>query len=87
MNCKAGDLAYITKGANAGCVVEVVELDGVLSEMEGEPFWMVMSRSPVVCTDFWGRDVWATDFSVRDSWLRPIGGVPVTDDISDEVIA
>ncbi|VVE84973.1 hypothetical protein [Pandoraea sputorum] len=88
LRCKPGDLAYITHSdfpSNIGRVVSVIECVGVLY---GQVNWEVRGRG--------GFDVWddehqcdsrSDSMCVPDEDLRPIGGVPVHDDIRDEVPA
>jgi hypothetical protein len=89
MNCKPGDLAYVVRGwaEDLGLIVEVIR-SCPPSEWEdaAEPEWECKSRSPVRAARG-GRLVLSCEFDVKDSWLRPISGVPVTDDIEDEVPA
>ncbi|MCA8242851.1 hypothetical protein [Burkholderia sp. AU32262] len=82
MNCKPGDLAF-TVGSplheQNGMVVQVVGLSP-----RGAPWWVVSFRGAVETREgliAHGRA------QVRDANLRPISGVPVTDDIEDEVTA
>ncbi|MBR8054169.1 hypothetical protein [Burkholderia vietnamiensis] len=80
MNVKPGDLAMVS-----GCPV-----DG----LNGRPV-EVLSAGPEMpafgptwnCTCESMRDEGYQSLPIPDSMLRRIGGVPVTDDISDEVIA
>lgn len=86
MNCKPGDLAFIVGGLcnpspNLGRIVEVKRLDLMWSEIEGCPVWQVDARNPLLCADILGRDVFVTEASMKDSWLRPISGVPVDDEM------
>ncbi|WP_175946654.1 hypothetical protein [Burkholderia pyrrocinia] len=87
MNVKPGDLAYLFNGCvNEGVVVEVLRCAGIDAD-EGQ-LWHCRSRSPICCTrKRSGSELMATEFACPDAWLRPINGVRVTDDISDEVIA
>jgi|GEM_PF-1129548 len=80
MNCKPGDLAFVSKGRNAGCIVEVIEIDMVWTQIEGCPIWECRSRTPILCADILNNDVWSTELSIEDSRLRPISGVPVDDE-------
>lgn len=87
MNCKPGDLAYVVEGASIGAVVQVEKAAPPMKT--GDPAWICKSRSPLRCAprDKWLGDQEATVFRVRDSWLRPISGVPVHDEEHDEVKA
>ncbi|KVE11182.1 hypothetical protein WI92_00655 [Burkholderia vietnamiensis] len=88
MNCKPGDLAYLTASdfpENVGRVVEVTN-DGYAGV--GGWVWAVVSTVPL---KGWILDTWQVSVSrnlaVPDHDLRPINGVPVTDDVEDEVTA
>lgn len=88
MNCKLGDLAYIIGAENAGAVVEVIVCDEYWSSVEGVPFCVVESRSPLHAMDLDGNPTTMTRRgSIADSRLRPISGVPVHDEQLDEVTA
>lgn len=71
MNCKPGDLAYLSNDLeDAGHIVEVLYL--VPNEM---PMWRCKSKTPIRCT--WekkGTEEYLTEFSVEDRYLRPISG-------------
>ncbi|EJN07809.1 hypothetical protein [Herbaspirillum sp. YR522] len=84
MNCKPGDLAYLSNECvQAGVVVEV------LAAVPGElPTWRCRSRTPISCTRaLTGKQEMSTSFVVEDRYLRPISGVPVKDECEDEVTA
>ncbi|KVC71431.1 hypothetical protein WI73_11470 [Burkholderia ubonensis] len=87
MNCKPGDLAYLSSDCVAeGLVVEVLTSAGMTAA--GAPAWHCRSRTPIDCiTERTQRVVSVTEFAVEDRYLRPISGVPVTDGVSDEVAA
>ncbi len=87
MNCKPGDLAYLVRvddprfSENIGRVVTVTRLAGV------EDCWWVDALPPGLLGYRDGNFGYSTEGWVRDSNLRPISGVPVTDDVRDEVTA
>lgn len=88
MNCKPGDLAYMTASdfpENVGRVVEVTN-DGYACD--GGWVWNVVSVVPL---KGWipGTERVSVSCTLEafDDELRPISGVPVTDDVSDEVPA
>lgn len=84
MNCKPGDLAYVVFGAQVGLVVEVIEPE--IPFDDGSPAWAAKSSRPLRTLKRKSRrPSQATEFRVRDSWLRPISGVLVGDHIDDEV--
>ncbi|WP_157378797.1 hypothetical protein [Burkholderia ubonensis] len=88
MNCKKGDLAYISVPAGfdqqlAGRVVEV----GVDGDCENQtiphpdfPCWMCRFATPWTNS----RGYLVSQCWLHDSWLRPIGGVPVEDEIDED---
>lgn len=88
MNCKPGDLAIIVRSRfapeNIGRIVEVMRRRN--GERAG-PQWLVRSDRDLV--ERW-ENGWVRLVRQRfylDVCLRPISGVPVTDDVKDEVTA
>lgn len=88
MNCKPGDLAYLVTSdfpENVGRVVEVTK-DGYLCD--GGWVWSVVSTIPMKGWIPGTQKVSAScNLDAFDNELRPISGVPVTDDVEDEVTA
>lgn len=87
MNCKPGDLAYLSSDCvNEGVIVEVLRA-GLIIGVDS-PTWHCKSRTPIHCMrQLSGKDVWTTEICVEDRYLRPISGVPVHDEVTDEVTA
>lgn len=87
MNCKPGDLAYLSSDCvDEGVVVEV--LKPVARAADQLPAWHCRSRTPLRCTrERSGKDCMTTEFAIEDRYLRPISGVPVHDEQRDEVAA
>ncbi|MBU9604438.1 hypothetical protein [Burkholderia multivorans] len=87
MNCKIGDLAIVIRapGApeNIGRIVKVV---GILGEVRGYFCWDVACDSPVAVFSS-GVKSMKTHGGIPDAWLRPVSGLPITDDVEDEVKA
>ncbi|HDR8989766.1 TPA: hypothetical protein QDA93_002371 [Burkholderia vietnamiensis] len=93
MNVKVGDLAYVVHGKEMGSVVEVIREWGLWGDFGF--IWTVEFKHDVRTCQSWD----GTESNLRetglvkrvlqcpDSWLRPISGVPVTDDVEDEVTA
>ncbi|WP_186077561.1 hypothetical protein [Burkholderia gladioli] len=87
MNCKPGDLAIIIKaplsldGSPIGMVVEV--LKDWADHLKYGHCWLCRF-SDLMETSRGGTSYVA---HVPDDWLRPISGVPVKDDVEDEVLA
>jgi hypothetical protein len=81
MNCKPGDLAYVTWAAPEisdaiGRIVEVLNWNSHYSAWNIE---FAGKRPP----SLYG---YAT-LSCNDDWLRPISGVPVHDEVTEEITA
>jgi hypothetical protein len=84
LNCKIGDLAYVVCGDQAGAVVTVEKVAEPFSD--GSPAWEATSREPLETIKRKSRARSMSDrFRVRDSWLRPINGVPVNDEVTEEI--
>lgn len=91
MNCKPGDLAIMIRTLlpeNIGKIVEVLE---PLGDDAGLGFrWKVKILSPcrtMSVIDFQSISYGMTTGGVPDAWLRPVSGLPITDDVTDEVTA
>lgn len=86
LNCKPGDMAVVVRGMNRDSIVEVVK--SIAPIEEGNPCWHARSaRKLVAIKRKTGDAVESNEFRVRDSWLRPISGVPVDEETRDEVAA
>lgn len=95
MNCKPGDLAIVVRSVapeNIGRIVTVIRL-----VVPGEQFaegrrlvevgngWLVQCDRPLVTT-FEGKQVGSHCTRVyRDDCLRPISGVPVEDEVTEDL--
>ncbi|MBN3851981.1 hypothetical protein G3N59_01185 [Paraburkholderia sp. Ac-20340] len=93
MNCKPGDLAYVIRDEfpeNEGRIVEVLALSPPEEDDEG-PYWEVRfigAPGPFSDWDFPGeRAGYDLECCFLDAQLRPINGVPVTEEERDEVTA
>lgn len=86
MNCKPGDLAIIRATHPMkrirGLLVEVKDFLGVI---HGENDVWEFVFCGIAQRDDYGRLTHAG--LIPDRYLRPISGVPVTDDVTDEVVA
>lgn len=93
--CKPGDLAYITysrHAENLGKIVEVIKQDmsvGAADPLPGEVRWECLSVSRMQTFD---RATGAPNstppgspVSCRDACLRPISGVPVDDEVTEDL--
>jgi hypothetical protein len=92
MNVRKDDLAVIVKGANAGKLVNVVNYLGVApvfwggyvwdKSNAGSPMWLVESSgSPMVTAS--GKVFF--NGPMPDSWLRPIRGDVVPEEVEHEI--
>ncbi len=92
MNCKPGDMAIIVVPADwprktlDGKIVEVVRFvppRGPEAKWDQRPTWWCKFQSA------WFNDhgVMFLEGHVLDSWLRPISGAPVNDEVVSEVNA
>jgi len=86
MNCKPGDLAYLSSDCVAeGVIVEVIK---AIPPLNGSPAWHCRSRTPVLAEHLSdGHIARMTELAIEDKYLRPISGVPVHDEEHDEVTA
>ncbi|KVS07784.1 hypothetical protein [Burkholderia vietnamiensis] len=88
MNCKPGDLAYIVRDSGSTALGLVVDVRRRSDRPDGTPCWMVgVPEGCFLECRATGRKINAREFRIPDAWLRPISGVPVTDDVTDEVTA
>jgi hypothetical protein len=81
MNCKPGDLAIVTssEAGNEGLFVEVIEWIGCVDFYDGSDRWRVRSvGSPIT------NDLKINIDHLRDSQLRPVSGLPDTEDTDTE---
>lgn len=86
MNCKPGDLAIVIRGTQVGMIVSVIGSEVPFDDWS--PAWHATTDRPVQTIKRRSRRVsQATEFRVRDSWLRPVSGLPIEDEVKDEVTA
>jgi len=84
MNCKPGDLAYLS----SDCVDEgvIVEVLSAATPTEDGPAWHCRSRTPINCMlQVSRREVTTTEICVADCYLRPISGVPLVSEVSEDL--
>ncbi|MGG5541935.1 hypothetical protein P4G95_09040 [Burkholderia vietnamiensis] len=95
MNCKPGDLAIIVASIfpeEIGVIVEVMRIGvpGVDFHPDANaPAWIVKSDRPLPryfheTKKFYS---WSNEKPIADARLRPVSGLPITDDVEDEVTA
>lgn len=92
MNCKPGDLAIVIKSIvpeNIGKIVKVVRFSK--NDPRFGPMWILECESVrnVVGLRSLGKLPRRTDLPLHgpDDWLRPVSGLPMTDDIDTEIPA
>ncbi|WP_186215901.1 hypothetical protein [Burkholderia gladioli] len=89
MNCKPGDLAIIIKtrsGEAIGWIVRVLEIGREIPDLGYA--WCIKTSKPVYVESIAsGKHSYTDEPLCPDSWLRPISGIPMTDDVTDEVVA
>lgn len=92
MNCNAGDMAIVSVPAAWPCktidglIVEVIRFvppRGPEAHWDQRPTWWCSWKRAW----FNSHGGMFLDGPLLDSWLRPIGGVPVTDEITEEITA
>jgi len=91
MNCKPGDLAIVVsrgiKDLAEGMIVEVVEDAARWTREFGFQCWYVTAKTPIPCVNQDGSVTNSHHVVFADSSLMPISGVPITDEVEDEVAA
>ena len=92
MNVKPGDLAIIVRSEFAediGTICEVMYLCDPFEWVDAEiPEWTCKSyRIGRVVDSDTGELRLALDFDIPDAWLRPVSGLPIDEDVTDEVTA
>ncbi|MCA7962520.1 hypothetical protein LGM54_06080 [Burkholderia cenocepacia] len=96
MNCKPGILAYIVScdfKCNVGAVVEVLGPAEPDDDQEIGFWWRVRATGlcPLAYSAYGEKSDKLSGFDVEvdchDDNLRPITGLPITDDVEDEVTA
>jgi hypothetical protein len=85
MNCKPGDLAYLSSDCvDEGVIVEVLSVGPIVGI--DSPAWHCKSRTPIHCTmQRSGKEVWTTEICIEDRYLRPISGTPINDEVTDDL--
>ena len=89
MNVKPGDLAIIIRSRfapeNIGRIVQIVRRRDAETENTGEPQWLVRSERTLVERWADGHVLLVLERFYLDVCLRPISGVPVNDEVTDEI--
>lgn len=82
MRCKQGDMAYVVKAPLGGPIGIVVKVERFDSHHEHYgPLWLCIGRDPLPTIGLGDRK----DVLISDDWLRPIGGVPIHDEVTDDM--
>lgn len=95
LNCKPGDLAIIvaaTFSEEIGVIVEVMRIGvpGVDFHPDSRaPAWVVKSDRPLPRYLYETKEIhsWSKEKAIADARLRPVTGLPITDDVTDKVTA
>lgn len=92
MNCKPGDLAVVIGGfpENVGAVVTVLASASEETNFWGCQIWLVeVTGRPLKAMH--NRLGFVADvtgiLNMKDTLLRPVSGLPLNDDVKDEVTA
>lgn len=84
MNCKPGDLAIMVNSnvtENIGAIFEIMEFDAEGTERHGVPCWRVRSSRPTRNSD----GSMSIGGIAADFHLLPIAGLPVRDEVTDDI--
>lgn len=88
MNCKPGDLAIVVNDGGSGALGYIVEVVQAAPPREEGARWEIQFRADQpIYHRITGELLKGTRVWILDAWLRPVSGIPVTDDIEDEVTA
>lgn len=89
MNCKPGDLAILVRDPVAANIGRIVEVVGPPTCLLDAPAWHVVSTGmPMIVLNVDTRLPYHdNEGDVYDADLVPVSGLPLTDDIPDEVTA
>ncbi|WP_124521470.1 MULTISPECIES: hypothetical protein [unclassified Burkholderia] len=88
MNCKPPCMAvviYADYEPAIGLVVEVLTESRI--NRDGGHEWIVVPPRAMGCWDADGNEVVLERIYCPDAWLRPVSGLPITGDVTDEVTA
>lgn len=96
MNCKSGDLAIVIGGAileNLGKIVTVVKLSMPGDRVDDMTIYGGSTPAWQVTGNLWTCDLrgwhghYTSNLHYGDEFLKPLPGLPITDDVTDEVTA
>ncbi|HVI88285.1 MAG TPA: hypothetical protein VM659_08285 [Dongiaceae bacterium] len=90
MNCKPGDLAIVVKACIVENIGKIVEVIGPSDDHPVLGFrWSIRPQSPMRSVD--GIDLTTQvgpslgNLACADDWLRPVSGLPITDEVTDDL--
>lgn len=89
--CKPGDLAIIIDAferENIGRIVEIIRQarDGEFWNAVGaQVTWIIRSARPILCSNKGGKTSLVMERPFADEFLRPISGVPVEDEVLEDL--
>lgn len=87
MNVKTGDIAIVIKSLKGQSIGTIVEVEKAYGDWGGLGFcWVVNSPRPVMtaqpdCTN----QRMAFRYLVPDEWLRPVNGLPIEDEVTEDL--
>jgi hypothetical protein len=86
MNCKPGDLAIVVPPSdNSGLIVRVIR-PAIGDHFSGLPSWFVTSAGrPLEAQRKDGSRRSAMAAQCPDAWLRPVSGLPINDEVTDDI--
>ena len=85
MNCKPGDLA-IVRYAHTPVIGKIVEVIERSDDVLGLPAWRVQFQGIAkVRNKETGQLTLGCDADCPDAWLRPISGVPIENEMTEEM--
>lgn len=101
MNCKPGQMAIIIGAnrtpENIGSIVEVLRtaanlevfksIDGVSVPLDatGGITWVVRAPRPLMWRMDSGRELYFIELPSSDSFMRPISGIPMNEEVTDDL--
>lgn len=91
MNCKPGDLAISICASLEENIGKIVTVGArALDHPTYGPMWSIDAYSILSGTRFMGGEITSVRGALLlcpDAWLRPITGLPITDDVTEEITA
>ena len=90
MNCKPGDLAIIVRDPFPENIGRIVEVKRPAEVVLDAPAWFCVARGTplrIVNIDFPYDSYLGDRGDVYDVDLKPVSGLPITDDVTEEITA